>query len=451
MGKQGKVLFRRTVESIAAHHLGGVLASFNVEKLFVSKIIQENSMTEVADVPPYFLSDSKYREAYEYIRKYYADIGTVPTARVFKVDCPDAVIISVEEPWEDIKRRVERQYIKGIINENMSKFNNAYDDDRIEDAINFLGVTLSKAHTAIPHSRDVDVSQNGQERLERYLERRNNPGTLVGVPTGFPTLDRATQGLQPGQLVTITGLAKTSKSTLALRIGMTIQEQGSRVLYLTYEQTVEEQERRLDAYRAGFNDNLLNSGLIDHDNWQKLQAGIKLTEELEPMMISEDCMTVTAIGAKADIFDPDVIIVDGTYMMDDENGESRGSPQALANIVSGLKFLAMRRSICVIAVTQSTPARARGETLNHDSIMGSRAFAQYSNTVIGIERTEETSMRRVKIMLSRSCAPCEIMLLFDYDTAEFTELEGFELDDNDQELGDEEYGTHFTSGFQRLE
>lgn len=423
------------------------MATFNVEKLFVSKIIQEQDIKEVADVPPYFLNDPDYRRAFEYIIEYYSENSVVPTQRVFNNDNPKIKLVESPEPWSDLRKRIERQYIAGVMAENLDKFNDAYEIGDIERAINLLSVTVSEAHTAIPNSRDVDVSQNGQERLARYQARRDDPGSLVGVPTGFPTIDRATQGLQPGQLVTVTGLAKASKSTLAMKLAMTIQEAGYRVLYLTYEQTVEEQERRLDAYRAGFNDNLLNSGEIDHENWQKLREGIKRTEEYEPMMISEDCMTVAAIGAKIDIFKPDVVIVDGTYMMEDERGEAKGSPMALANIVAGLKFLAMRRSICVVAVTQSTPARTKGETLNNDSIMGSRAFVQYSNTVIGIERTEDVTMRKMKILMSRSCAPCEIVLLFDYDTGQFTELEGFDLDDDiDRELMDEDASV-FSGGF----
>lgn len=414
--------------------------SFNVEKLFVSKIIQSGEMTrEVADIPSYFINDPKYRNAFDYIRKYYMDTGEVPTLRVFRADCPEIALVEVPEPWEDLIGRLQRQYIAGVLSENLADFNDAFEKGDIDAAVNFLGVTVSKVHTAVPNSRDVDVSQNGDERLERYLERKNNPGTLVGVPTGFPTIDRATQGLQPGQLVTLTGLAKASKSTLAMCIAMAVQEYGKRVLYLTYEQTVEEQERRLDAYRAGFNDNLLNNGNLSEENWSDLQKAVHLTEALPPMIISEDCMTVTSIGAKIDILKPDIVIVDGVYMMEDENGENKGSPQALANIVAGLKFLAMRRSICVLAVTQSTPARTKGEVLNNDSIMGSRAFIQYSNTVLGIERTEDNKMRKVKVLLSRSCAPCEIVLLFDYDTGQFQELEGFDLDDDiDRELANEE-------------
>jgi len=220
---------------------------------------------------------------------------------------------------------------------------------------------------------------------------------------------------------------------------------------IVYEQTVEEQERRLDAYRAGFNDNKLNSGNLSEDEWLRLQQAVHMTENMQPMTISEDCMTVSAIGAKIDTFNPDVVIVDGVYMMDDEHGQDKGSPQALANIVSGLKFLAMRRSICVVAVTQSTPARTKGETLNSDSMMGSRAFAQYSNTVIGVERLpevegsfEEQKLRKLKILLSRSCANVCVTLLFDYDTGEFKELEDFDPDDElDRELMDEGYETPY--------
>jgi len=430
------------------------LATLNVEKLFVSKIIKEQDISEVVDIPPYFLTDEIYGPAYEFIRDYYYEIGSVPTERVFLSDFQDKSgrpvrIVDVDEPWEDIKQRIEKQYITAVLNENLDKFTEAFDAGDIDTAVNFLGMTLSKVHTAIPNSRDVDVSQNGAERLERYLERKNNPGTLVGVPTGFPTIDRATQGLQPGQLITLTGLAKASKSTLAMVMAMTIQEAGYRVLYLTYEQTVEEQERRLDAYRAGFNDNLLNSGNIDHDNWLKLQEAIKKTEELPAMMISQDCETLSAVRAKTEAFEADVVIIDGVYMMEDERGEAKGSPAALTNIVSGLKKLAMNKEKCIIAVTQSTPARTKGEELNFDSIMGSRSFIQYSNTVIGIERVPESSdMRRMKIMLSRSCVPCSIMLEFDYDTGTFLELPDFDMEDaNDQELDNEEYSTQFAGGF----
>lgn len=410
--------------------------SYDVNKLFISKIIQEQDFPEVAAIPSYYLTDPDYRRAFEYIREYYGTYAQCPTLRTFQSDC-DVPLVHVDEPWSDIKERLVATYKHSILVRNYNDVASLLDSGRIDDVVNLLSSTVADIHAYAPSSRDVDVTTNGDERLGRYAERKERPGHLVGVPTGFPTIDKATQGVQPGQLIVVTGLPKSSKSTIGLVMGMSIQEYGKRVLYLTYEMTVEEQEVRIDAYRAGFNDNLLNSGMYSASQFQDLKRAIHKTENLPPMLISQDCMTVGEIASKIDTFHPDVVIVDGVYMMDDERGEKRGSPNALANIVNSLKNLAMRRMISIIAITQSTPARTKGEELNSDSMMGSRSFAQYANVVIGIERTQDVMCRKLKILLSRSCPPCEVMLLCDYDTGTFEEWENYDMDTPLDDVNDE--------------
>ncbi|HET7638947.1 MAG TPA: DnaB-like helicase C-terminal domain-containing protein, partial [Ktedonobacteraceae bacterium] len=234
------------------------------------------------------------------------------------------------------------------------------------------------------------------------------------------------------------------KSTLGMKMAMNIQEYGKRVLYLTFEQTVEEQERRLDAYRAGFNDNLLNSGQFNDVQYAALEAGIEMTTNLPAMMISQDCMTMSEVLTKADTFKPHVIIMDGVYMMDDERSGERNTSTALANIVASSKFAAMNREITIVAITQSTPARTKAEKLNADSVMGSRAFAQYANVLLGIERFESDKqfehkmMRKLKILLSRSCPTLTVPLDWDYDKALFQENHDYILDEDGYNDPDEE-------------
>lgn len=424
------------------------------EKLLVSKIIQEGSLAEAGDIQPRFFTNENWRNAFIYITEYFRDHGEVPKLRIMVNDCPKVKLVEVDEPWTDIVDRMQKQHVKGIINDYLSKvvedmeeidLNGESKFPDIDMAVNRLGALVGKIHNDVPRSRDVDVTQNGSERLARYLERKNNPGAIVGIPSGFATIDRATQGFQAGQLITLTGLAKASKSVFALLMAKAAQEYGKTVLYITFEMTCEEQEQRLDAYRAGFNDMKLLSGNLTDEDWKNLERAVHETENLPPLIFSEDCMTVTAIGAKIDLLKPDIVVVDGVYMMEDEEGFDKGSAQALANIVSGLKFMAMNRQICIIDVTQSTPARTKGETLNNDSIMGSRAFVQYSNVVIGVERTEDINMRKLKIIMTRRGTPTECYVQMDFNTGTFTELEDMD-DDLDTELDDEddeEYTTNY--------
>lgn len=415
------------------------------EKLLISKIIQEGSIAEAGDIQSKFFANKNLREAFSYIQEYYRDHGEVPSQRVMINDCPDVKLIEVDEPWTDLVQRMRDRYVKSLATTKMSDLVDALDNDDMGTFINGLGSLVGKIHNDVPQSRDVDITQNGEERLARYLDRKNNPGMMVGIPSGFHTIDCATQGFQPGQLITLTGLTKASKSVFAMLFAKHAQEYGKKVLYLTFEMTSEECEQRLDAYRAGINDMKLLSGNINSEEWARLEKAVHITENLPALTFSEDCMTVTAIGAKIDMLKPDIVIVDGVYMMEDEEGFDKGSPQALANIVSGLKFMAMNRQICIIDVTQSTPARTKGETLNNDSIMGSRAFAQYSNVVIGVERTEEKNIRKLKIIMTRRGTPTECLVRMDFDTGTFIEMEGYDLDDDlDRELMDEEHGTEFS-------
>lgn len=415
------------------------------DKLFVSKIIQDKSIAEVMDVPAKFIQHEEYRKAYKYIQDYFRDHGEIPTVRVMQADCPKAVLMAVDEPWTVIISRVRAQYKNQVINEGMARVVEYQEANDPDGAATAMAALVGRLHNDLPTSRDVDVTANGDERLARYLHRKNNPGEMVGIPSGFPTIDKATQGFQPGQLITLTGLPKASKSAIALLMAKYAQEYGKRVLYITFEMTCEEQEERLDAYRAGINDMKLLSGNLTEDEFRKVTLAVHETENLPPLVFSEDCMTVTAIGAKIDLMKPDIVIVDGVYMMEDEEGFDKGSPQALANIVSNLKFMAMNREICIIDVTQSTPARTKGETLNNDSMMGSRSFAQYSNVVIGVERTDDVQIRILKVIMTRRGVPCSVKVFMDFNTGTFEEMPEDSLDSDDRELEDDEDTEGYTA------
>lgn len=417
------------------------------EKLLVSKIIQEHSFAEVADIQTHFFSPGAYREAFQYIKDYFADHGEVPAKRVISNDLPMLKLIEVDVPWSDLLKRVTDKYLISVVDGQLDKAAQAMEDGDLDGVVNLLGSLVGKIHNEVPTSRDVDVTQNGDERLAEYLDRKNNPQAIVGITSGFPSIDRATQGFRDGQLITLTGLPKSSKSVLAILFGMAAQEAGKKVLYITYEMTCEEIYERIDAYRAGINDMKLLSGNLTDEEYAKLRKAVHQSENLPAMIISQDCMTVSAVGAKIDLHKPDLVIIDGTYMMEDEEGYDKNTSFALANIVSGLKSMAMNRDKPIIAVTQSNPDRAKGGKLNEDSIAGSRAFIQYSNVVLGVERTDDMKVRKLKSIMVRRGVATECAVLMDFDNGRFEELEGVELDDDmDRELDDDEE-TEFSGNY----
>lgn len=61
-----------------------------------------------------------------------------------------------------------------------------------------------------------------QSFLSFLRERMTNPGEVWGVPTGFPSWDRLTGGLHPGEVTVIGARTSVGKTTLALQVSLTV-------------------------------------------------------------------------------------------------------------------------------------------------------------------------------------------------------------------------------------
>jgi hypothetical protein len=127
-----------------------------------------------------------------------------------------------------------------------------------------------------------------------------------------------------------------------------------------------------------------------------------------------------------------VVYVDGMYMMEDENGEAKGSPQALTNLTRGFKKMAQNLQIPIAISTQVLlwkMDRKRGVTTG--SIGYASSFAQDSDVLIGVEKTEDDNICKVKILDGRNVKRMEILVLWDWDEGTFEEIEPEELTEVD--------------------
>jgi replicative DNA helicase len=189
------------------------------------------------------------------------------------------------------------------------------------------------------------------------------------VETGFDILDKITGGYQDGQLISIVAVPKTGKSTLALYSALHVRSVGRRAMFFTFEMSAAEQEDRLVSMVSGVDYNAILDGTItqreidiisrEHQIRQYSHEGLTLVAD------TSSVTTVSAVQAKIRQYKPRVVFVDGAYLMDDEEGEAKGSSQALTNITRALKRMAQAEGIPVILTTQGSQFRAKGEVQRH--------------------------------------------------------------------------------------
>jgi hypothetical protein len=122
-------------------------------------------------------------------------------------------------------------------------------------------------------------------------------------------------------------------------------------------------------------------------------------------------------------------------MLEDENGEPKGSPQALTNITRGFKKMSQNLGIPIAISTQVLSwkmDRKRGVTTA--SIGYSSSFAQDADVLIGVEPTEDENRNKIKVLDGRNVKRMEIYVEWDWDEGTFRELEPEDL----LEVNDEE-------------
>jgi len=215
---------------------------------------------------------------------------------------------------------------------------------------------------------------------------------------------------------------------------------GATTMFISFEMTDQEQRTRHDALRAGISlTHLQHPAAMEDWEWKKLSRMMHTVEGMQHMWLIHDpgrTTTVSAIAAKIALHRPDVVFIDGTYLMDSEEDVPQGSPQALTSITRALKQLASRTEIPIVQTTQALSWKAKRGVLSLDSIGYSSSFAQDSDVIFGVEEVKEDGQPKpndlvLRIIASRNCPVHNVMLLVDLDHGSIMETEEIEYDQDD--------------------
>jgi replicative DNA helicase len=133
--------------------------------------------------------------------------------------------------------------------------------------------------------------------------------------------------------------------------------------------------------------------------------------------------TVSGLAAKIEKLQPDVVFVDGVYLMIDEISGEMNNSKALTNITRSLKRLALKTKKPIIITTQVLEWKMKKNRVSASSIGYSSSFFQDADVILALERQDEEddSSRVLRIEASRNCPQAETELLWDWENGKFEE------------------------------
>jgi replicative DNA helicase len=394
------------------------------------------SIIHVRDLSPLFernvsdawFPDEEDKRVWTFLRSHFAKYAECPSVEVVKANFPAYQIHeltdSVDYLLDDLLDKRRKNSITATIRTAVEEIQNNKDHESALMVIQ--GGIIRLEEEGLNKTSDVNLVQTTESRWEDYNFRKNNPG-LLGVATGFPTIDAVTNGLQKGQLIVVVATPKTGKSTLALQIANNIHKQGLSPMFQSFEMTNREQQDRYDSMRAQVSHNRLITGSLNTEEEKRYKDSLDKMSEDEAnfwLVDSAHGITVSAIQSKVQTLQPDVIFIDGVYlMMDEQTGESN-TPQALTGITRSLKRLAQRMNKPVVITTQALNWKTKKGKVSTDSIGYSSSFLQDADVVFGLEREDENvdDTRILKVMAARNSGNVEASLMWDWATGMFREM-----------------------------
>ncbi len=366
------------------------------------------------------------REVWKFIHNHWKKYSEVPTAVTVKDNFPTYRLLDVQDNASYLLDQLIEYRKRQKTIEVVQLAADAVSAGDHNSALTILGAGVAKlSDEGVNRITDINLSNNASQRYDEYLNVKTRPNGLLGMATGFQVMDFATAGLQPGQLITIIAPPKTGKSVLAMQMAANVHDDGFVPMFQSFEMSNIEQQRRHDAMRAHISNGRLMRGALKPEEEIRYQKFLQRMDAMHNFYLSESvsAQTISALSVKIEKLRPDILFVDGVYLMVDEMTGEMTTPLALTNITRSMKRLSQQHEIPIVQTTQVLNHKVRRGQVTADSIGYSSSFLQDSDVIFALQRQDEAddSSRLLKIVASRNCGPAEVELLWDWEEGRFEE------------------------------
>ena len=264
---------------------------------------------------------------------------------------------------------------------------------------------------------------------------------LLGIPTGFATLDKRLSGLQGTQMIVVAGRPGMGKTSFALNIVEHVSaNRNIPCLIFSLEMSAEQLAARLQCARARVDSQKYRTGKLDASDLEKLKAANKDLEN-SPVYIDDSTgITITEMLAKARKMKAQqglgLIVIDYLQLMS-SGSKVESRQQEVSQFSRSIKIMAKELDVPVILLSQLSRANEKRDKGSRRPMLSdlreSGAIEQDADVVIFLHREDYYSdmqdldnigMAEIIIAKQRSGPTGSIQAVWN---AEYTRYEEAEL------------------------
>lgn len=388
--------------------------------------MEENEfhLLEKARINEEYFFTQEAREVFRYLRDTFhapATAGQIPTVEFARYrfptfyfgSPPDAVVVLTEQLRQE-KIRIELLTLAQAIQEKAG-FN-------VQEAIAEARSRFAEISSLQEAGEDLSMASAFGMLKDQY-DSVQGSGGLLGIPFPWAALNEETQGMQNGQFIIYFGRPKTMKTWLGIYTAChAYTHSRRRVLFYTREMSPKLVAGRVAATIAKVSYKAFKNGTLQPELRERVFRILQELGDDEKLAGSsghrQPWFTITTdrgrsgtgsggvgwLAAKVRELKPDLVVVDGMYLMKDDRSNSRSVDwKNVAHISQDIKLMAQEYDIPIIGITQGNRAgqKSKGEDLSELSF--SDSLGQDADAVLKTslkKRIDDQGITRTELSLT---------------------------------------------------
>jgi replicative DNA helicase len=260
---------------------------------------------------------------------------------------------------------------------------------RAGDAIYKIAIKSSKSSL-------VHIKEALEETYLKLSAAMESKDGLMGVPTGFPRLDRTLSGLQGGQLIVIAGRPGMGKTSFALNIveHLAMVKHVPCIIF-SLEMAADQLAGRLLSAQAKVDSQNLRSGNVSEQDIHKIANAIKALKAAPVYIDDSALITATEMLAKAHRLkrseDLGLIVIDYLQLMSG-SGRAENRQQEISQLTRMLKVMSKELDLPIVLLSQLSRAMEKRDKSSRRPMLSdlreSGAIEQDADVVLFLHRED---------------------------------------------------------------
>ena len=372
----------------------------------------------------YQFTESMFRgdesDLYGFIREHVGKYGKLPDRKTVKKwakgeKIPLPVPEEIIEPPEFYYDKLEHRNLKLELLQAMKDAEQHRPEDP-QQALEILSGHVLDLNTHRLRTKLVNIVEDGMTIVGKEFAKAVH-GDDKGLMFGWPTLDEMSGGLRGGDLVSIIGRPGMGKTYMALHGMINAWNVNYTTLFVSMEMNSTPVVQRVVSMYTHTSIGELKTGQVSTKKYKQMSQLMDGLSGGHGMWVADGRLSVSVndLALLCRQLQPDVVYIDGAYMLRSENSRVARYERINQN-TEDVKILAEELNIPIVQTFQFNRGMTKKkeiEDVDLEDIAGSDAIGQLSSLVLGTfqdDNIETKLCRKIRVLKGRSGEQGEFLI-----------------------------------------